>query len=154
MHAKKTAFVVEHDFIMATYLADRVIVYDGRPGVETYARTPQVPIHTHVMFYTFTCMISFCIYALLYICTSYISIFYTGTRHIYYTPYTLTLTLCIPPYTLYIQGLIPVMNTFLKLLNITFRRDPTHYRPRINKIESVKDKEQKLAGNYFYVEDD
>merc|ERR1719321_1508050 len=27
MHAKKTAFVVEHDFIMATYLADRVIVY-------------------------------------------------------------------------------------------------------------------------------
>jgi translation initiation factor RLI1 len=29
MHAKKTAFVVEHDFIMATYLADRVIVYDG-----------------------------------------------------------------------------------------------------------------------------
>ena len=50
MHAKKTAFVVEHDFIMATYLADRVIVYDGRPGVETYARTPQVPIHTRVMF--------------------------------------------------------------------------------------------------------
>ena len=26
MHAKKTAFVVEHDFIMATYLADRVVV--------------------------------------------------------------------------------------------------------------------------------
>jgi hypothetical protein len=23
MHAKKTAFIVEHDFIMATYLADR-----------------------------------------------------------------------------------------------------------------------------------
>ena len=72
----------------------------------------------------------------------------------HHTPYTLTLTLCIPPYTLYIQGLIPGMNTFLKLLNITFRRDPTNYRPRINKIESVKDKEQKLAGNYFYVEDD
>merc|ERR1711957_975826 len=29
MHAKKTAFIVEHDFIMATYLADRVIVYEG-----------------------------------------------------------------------------------------------------------------------------
>ena len=42
MHAKKTAFVVEHDFIMATYLADRVIVYDGAPGVETTAHTPQV----------------------------------------------------------------------------------------------------------------
>lgn len=27
LHAKKTAFIVEHDFIMATYLADRVIVY-------------------------------------------------------------------------------------------------------------------------------
>jgi translation initiation factor RLI1 len=25
MHAKKTAFVVEHDFIMATYLADRCV---------------------------------------------------------------------------------------------------------------------------------
>merc|ERR1712232_663061 len=29
LHAKKTAFIVEHDFIMATYLADRVVVYDG-----------------------------------------------------------------------------------------------------------------------------
>ena len=26
MHSKKTAFIVEHDFIMATYLADRGIV--------------------------------------------------------------------------------------------------------------------------------
>jgi ATP-binding cassette subfamily E protein 1 len=42
MGAKKTAFVVEHDFIMATYLADRVIVYDGQPGIETTAHTPQV----------------------------------------------------------------------------------------------------------------
>jgi ATP-binding cassette subfamily E protein 1 len=41
MHAKKTAFVVEHDFIMATYLADRVIVYDGQPGIETTARAPE-----------------------------------------------------------------------------------------------------------------
>ncbi len=37
MHGKKTAFVVEHDFIMATYLADRVIVFDGTPGVATTA---------------------------------------------------------------------------------------------------------------------
>lgn len=69
----------------------RVIVYDGAPGVETYARTP--------------------------------------------------------------QSLIPGMNTFLKQLNITFRRDPTNFRPRINKMESVKDREQKLSGNYFYTED-
>ena len=41
LHAKKTAFVVEHDFIMATYLADRVIVFEGKPSVETVAHTPQ-----------------------------------------------------------------------------------------------------------------
>jgi len=38
------------------------------------------------------------------------------------------------------------MNAFLKNLEITFRRDPTNYRPRINKKESTKDREQKLAG--------
>lgn len=27
--AKKTAFIVEHDFILASYLADRVIVHEG-----------------------------------------------------------------------------------------------------------------------------
>lgn len=37
MHSKKTAFIVEHDFIMATYLADRVIVYDGTPAVKARA---------------------------------------------------------------------------------------------------------------------
>lgn len=37
LHAKKTAFVVEHDFIMATYLADRVIVFDGIPSKNTNA---------------------------------------------------------------------------------------------------------------------
>jgi ATP-binding cassette subfamily E protein 1 len=41
MHAKKTAFVVEHDFIMATYLADRVVVYTGNPGIEATATNPQ-----------------------------------------------------------------------------------------------------------------
>merc|ERR1712154_741823 len=41
LHAKKTAFIVEHDFIMATYLADRVIVYDGVPSVECTANSPQ-----------------------------------------------------------------------------------------------------------------
>jgi len=34
-------------------------------------------------------------------------------------------------------------------MDITFRRDPTNYRPRINKHNSVKDSEQKKAGNYF-----
>ncbi|KAF5779936.1 putative capsular-polysaccharide-transporting ATPase [Helianthus annuus] len=41
LHAKKTAFVVEHDFIMATYLADRVIVYEGTPSVDCVANAPQ-----------------------------------------------------------------------------------------------------------------
>ena len=91
LHAKKTAFVVEHDFIMATYLADRVIVYSGRPAIEATASSPQTLL----------------------------------------------------------QG----MNTFLKSLNITFRRDPTNFRPRINKLESLKDREQKAAGNYFFLEE-
>lgn len=38
MGSKRTAFVVEHDFIMATYLADRVIVFDGTPAIEAWAR--------------------------------------------------------------------------------------------------------------------
>ncbi len=37
------------------------------------------------------------------------------------------------------------MNKFLASLEITFRRDPTNYRPRVNKLNSVKDKEQKCA---------
>ena len=40
MHRKKTAFIVEHDFMMATYLADRVIVYEGQPGVRCEASAP------------------------------------------------------------------------------------------------------------------
>lgn len=41
LHAKKTGFVVEHDFIMATYLSDRVIVFEGHPSVDTVANSPQ-----------------------------------------------------------------------------------------------------------------
>jgi ATP-binding cassette subfamily E protein 1 len=86
MHAKKTAFVVEHDFIMATYLADRVIVFDGQPSVKSYANTP--------------------------------------------------------------ESLLTGCNRFLKSLNVTFRRDPNTFRPRINKLDSQLDTEQKAAGNY------
>ncbi len=45
------------------------------------------------------------------------------------------------------------MNLFLKNLDITFRRDPTNYRPRINKMNSVKDQEQKSAGSFYYLDD-
>ena len=92
MHAKKTAFIVEHDFIMATYLADRVIVSEGEPSVKATATQP--------------------------------------------------------------QGLISGMNQFLRNLDITFRRDPTNYRPRINKLESLKDREQKEAGEFYFVDAD
>jgi translation initiation factor RLI1 len=51
------------------------------------------------------------------------------------------------------QSLLSGMNKFLESLSITFRRDPTNYRPRINKAESIKDKEQKQSGNYFFLED-
>ncbi|XP_063718795.1 ATP-binding cassette sub-family E member 1-like [Symsagittifera roscoffensis] len=90
LHAKKTAFVVEHDFIMATYLADRVIVFEGQPGIKTKALSPQT--------------------------------------------------------------LLAGMNQFLKSLNITFRRDPNNFRPRINKLNSVKDSDQKAKGQYFFIE--
>ena len=90
-HSKKTAFIVEHDFIMATYLADRVIVYEGMPSVNAKANSP--------------------------------------------------------------EGLLGGMNKFLESLEITFRRDPTNFRPRINKMDSVKDKEQKSSGQYFFLEE-
>jgi len=76
---------------MATYLADRVIVYDGEPSIK---------------------------------CTSN------------------------PP-----QTLLSGMNKFLASLDITFRRDPTNFRPRINKLDSVMDREQKDSGNYFCYDD-
>ncbi len=45
MHAKKTAFIVEHDFIMATYLADRVIVFDGQPGIDAHGTQLRNPVN-------------------------------------------------------------------------------------------------------------
>ena len=76
----------------ATYLADRVIVYDGEPSKCATAHRP--------------------------------------------------------------QSLLTGMNSFLKALDITFRRDPTNYRPRINKLGSTKDQEQKSAGSYYYLDED
>ena len=92
MHSKKTAFIVEHDFIMATYLADRVIVFDGQPSVDARANAP--------------------------------------------------------------ESLLTGCNKFLKNLDVTFRRDPNSFRPRINKYKSQLDQEQKLNGNYFFLEEE
>lgn len=49
------------------------------------------------------------------------------------------------------EDLLTGMNKFLNMLNITFRRgmniyiyiDPTNFRPRINKLDSLLDREQK-----------
>jgi len=82
------AFVVEHDVVTQDFIADRLIVFNGKPGE-------------------------------------------TGHAH--------------PPTTL--RG---GMNTFLKEMDITFRRDSTTLRPRVNKENSQMDKLQKDIGEYYY----
>jgi len=42
------------------------------------------------------------------------------------------------------------MNRFLKSLDMSFRRDERSLRPRVNKLESRLDKEQKSSGNFYY----
>ena len=86
---KKIAFVVEHDMLMVTYLADKIIVFDGVPGIKTVARKP--------------------------------------------------------------DDVVKGMNLFLENIGITLRRDTSNNRPRINKKDSVKDKEQKQKRNYYLV---
>jgi ATP-binding cassette subfamily E protein 1 len=85
---KKTAFIVEHDLIVGTYLADKVVVFEGSPGVSSTASPP--------------------------------------------------------------MALVDGMNIFLKKLNVTFRRDPINLRPRVNKPNSAKDREQKEKNRYFF----
>ena len=45
------------------------------------------------------------------------------------------------------------MNEFLGNLNITFRRDKETKRPRVNKLDSYKEREQKEKGEYYYQSD-
>jgi len=84
-----TAFVVEHDVVAQDFLADRLMVFTGEPGVKGFANKP------------------------------------TTLR----------------------DG----MNTFLKQMDVTFRRDPLTKRPRVNKENSRLDKFQKQIGEYYYV---
>ena len=42
------------------------------------------------------------------------------------------------------------MNLFLQDLQISLRRDVGSHRPRINKLDSVKDREQKRDGKLYY----
>ena len=84
-----SALVVDHDLLFIDYISDELLVFNGKPAKEGYARGPfQME-----------------------------------------------------------EG----MNLFLKDLNITFRRDPESHRPRANKPDSVKDREQKASGRLYYV---
>ncbi|MFH1403329.1 MAG: ribosome biogenesis/translation initiation ATPase RLI [Candidatus Altiarchaeota archaeon] len=42
------------------------------------------------------------------------------------------------------------MNNFLKAMDVTFRRDSETGRPRANKPDSVKDREQRSTNRYYY----
>jgi ATP-binding cassette subfamily E protein 1 len=52
------------------------------------------------------------------------------------------------------MGMREGMNTFLANLDVTFRRDERTGRPRINKPDSQKDREQKREGEYYYAPTD
>ena len=82
------AFVVEHDVVTQDFIADRLMVFNGNPGVKGVAKPP---------------------------CT-----------------------------------LREGMNKFLKNMGITFRRDATTRRPRVNKENSKLDIFQKGIGEYYY----
>ncbi len=41
------------------------------------------------------------------------------------------------------------MNLFLRELDMTLRKDPETFRPRVNKPDSQKDKEQRQRGNFY-----
>lgn len=84
-----TAFVVEHDVVVQDFIADRLMVFTGEPGVKGTANPP--------------------------------------------------------------SSLRDGMNMFLKDMNVTFRRDPTTKRPRVNKEGSRLDNFQKEIGEYYYV---
>ena len=42
------------------------------------------------------------------------------------------------------------MNMFLKKLGITLRRDKENLMPRVNKLDSKLDREQKEKGKFYY----
>ncbi len=88
---KVTAFVVEHDVVAQDFIADRLMIFTGEPGLRGFANPP------------------------------------TDLR----------------------DG----MNSFLKDMAITFRRDPQTKRPRVNKEDSRLDRHQKKIGEYYYIRD-
>ncbi len=85
---ERAVIVVDHDLLFLDYLSNRLIVFEGDPGIHGKSTKP-LDMETG-------------------------------------------------------------MNKLLKEMNITVRRDEESGRPRINKLDSVKDKEQKAKGKYYY----
>ncbi|MEA3248602.1 MAG: ribosome biogenesis/translation initiation ATPase RLI [Nanoarchaeota archaeon] len=83
---EKTAFVIDHDLLLISYLADSIINFDGEPGIK--GRTSKI------------------------------------------------------------RGFEEGISELLKSLDITLRKDKDSGRPRINKKNSVLDREQKIAGKW------
>jgi len=90
-HLGKTLLLVEHDFVMASAMADRIVVYEGSPGVSCTARSA--------------------------------------------------------------VGVVEGFNRFLRSMDVTFRREPPSFRPRVNKKGSRIDKEQRARNEYYSVQD-
>jgi ATP-binding cassette, sub-family E, member 1 len=85
----KSAIIIDHDIQLIDLVADSLVIFEGRPGLEGYA-TESIKKE---------------------------------------------------------EG----MNRFLKVLSITYRRDETTGRPRVNKEGGRLDREQKESGNYYYM---
>jgi ATP-binding cassette subfamily E protein 1 len=85
----KSALVIDHDIQLIDLVSDRLIMFNGIPGIKGTGSTPI-------------------------------------TKEI-------------------------GMNDFLQSLSISFRRDETTGRPRVNKDSSRLDRQQKTEGNYYYL---
>ena len=85
----KSAIIIDHDMQLIDLVADTLVIFEGKPGLEGFATAP--------------------------------------------------------------MGKEEGMNRFLKELSITYRRDETTGRPRVNKEGGRLDREQKGSGNYYYV---
>jgi ATP-binding cassette subfamily E protein 1 len=87
MHRRAAGFVIEHDMMLQSYVSDRIIHFQGEPGVLGKATSP--------------------------------------------------------------LSVKEGLNAFLKRQDVTFRRDQSTGRPRVNKPESKRDKSQKSSGDYY-----
>lgn len=85
----KSAIIIDHDMQLIDLVADTLVIFEGKPGIQGVATAPMKKE----------------------------------------------------------EG----MNRFLQALSITYRRDETTGRPRVNKAGGRLDREQKQSGNYYYV---